>query len=180
MPLALPTGGERRLTAGEATLVNSVFGGSVDTATVTIRRRRWFPLQPREVTMAPCGHIHFHPRSAAYCDDFSQETLARQAFFIHEMTHVWQTHQHGRWYLPLHRHPFSRYDYRITPGWTLGNYGIEQQAEIVRHAFLIRNGGFTDRGANQTAIVTLVAAALPDFNPASSPPPPWPGATTGP
>jgi hypothetical protein len=56
------------------------------------------------------------------------------------MTHVWQTQRLGRWYLPLHRHPFCRYSYSLKPGWPLTRYGIEQQAEIVRHAFLLRSG----------------------------------------
>ncbi|MEK7343140.1 MAG: vgr related protein, partial [Pseudomonadota bacterium] len=30
--------------------------------------------------------------------------------------------------------------YRIKPGWMLDRYGIEQQAEIVRHVFLMRHG----------------------------------------
>lgn len=59
---------------------------------------------------------------------------------MHEMTHVWQTQQRGRWYLPLHRHPFCRYSYSLKPGLPLARYGIEQQAEIVRHAFLLAQG----------------------------------------
>ena len=63
-----------------------------------------------------------------------------QGLFIHEMVHVWQTQKHGYWYLPLCR-PFSRrYDYALKPGWPLERYGIEQQAEIVRHAFLLSRG----------------------------------------
>jgi len=98
--------------------------------------------------MAPRGHIHFHPRGDGYCDDFSAQSLSRQAFFIHEMAHVWQ-HQKGI-FLPLKRHPFARYHYSIKPGWPLEKYGIEQQAEIIRHAFLLRNGaqvpGVADAG----------------------------------
>lgn len=90
--------------------------------------------------MAPCGHLHFPPSSPWYCDDFSEAEPQLQGLFIHEMTHVWQTQQRGRWYLPLHRHPFCRYAYSLRPGWPLTRYGIEQQAEIVRHAFLLRNG----------------------------------------
>ena len=56
------------------------------------------------------------------------------------MTHVWQTQTLGEWYLLLNRHPFCRYGYSLKPGWALERYGIEQQAEIVRHAFLLRNG----------------------------------------
>ena len=63
-----------------------------------------------------------------------------QGLFVHEMTHVWQTQVRGRWYLPLMRHPLSRYDYVLRPGWKLERYGIEQQAEIVRHVFLLAAG----------------------------------------
>jgi hypothetical protein len=121
-------------------LVRSVFGKAIDTAAVRLRRKRWFPLQPRSVVMAPCGHIHFHPRSLSYCDDFAVADLHLQGLFIHEMTHVWQAQKHGWWYLPLFRSFSRRYDYSLKPGWTLERYGIEQQAEIVRHAFLLRNG----------------------------------------
>ena len=90
--------------------------------------------------MAPRGHLHFHPLGEAYCDDFSVMPPHRQGLFIHEMTHVWQTQARGDWYLILHRHPWCRYDYSLKPGWKLERYGIEQQAEIVRHAFLLRHG----------------------------------------
>ncbi|WP_347304445.1 vgr related protein [Croceibacterium sp. TMG7-5b_MA50] len=137
---ACPPGGERPLTLGEIALARSVFGSAIDYAPVTIRRRKFFPFQPRNVAMAPCGHIHFHPSASAYCDDFAAASLTRQGLFIHEMTHVWQTQRLGRYYLPLRRHPLCRYDYSLKPGWQLGRYGIEQQAEIVRHAFLLRQG----------------------------------------
>jgi len=132
-------------------MVQSIFGGAIDCGKVRIRRRRWFPFQPRTVTMAPMGHLHFHPRADAYCDDFSAASLHLQGHFIHEMTHVWQVQTKGRWYLLFRRHPFSRYAYRLKPGWPLDRYGLEQQAEIVRHAFLLRNGiqaaGPADPGA---------------------------------
>jgi hypothetical protein len=112
----------------------------VDLAAVRIRRRRWFPLQPVDTVMAPCGHIHFHPRCELYADDFSRAPASAQGLFIHEMTHVWQAQAKGRWYLPLMRHPLCRYDYALRPGWKLDRYGIEQQAEIVRHAFLLSRG----------------------------------------
>lgn len=133
-----------------------MFGNAVDCSQVTIRRRRWFPFQPRRTLMAPCGHIHFHPQTELYCDDFGNAPLERQGLFLHEMTHVWQTQRHGRWYLPLHR-PFSRrYDYSLRPGWELGHYGIEQQAEIVRHAFLLRSGWSIAGVADKRAYDLLV------------------------
>lgn len=137
---ACPVGGSRPLSAGEIALASSVFGAAIDYAKVTIRRRKWFPLQPRRVTMAPRGHLHFHPDSPAYCDDFTLASLPTQAHFIHEMTHVWQVQSRGAWFL-ITRRPFSRrYDYTLKPGWKLTQYGIEQQAEIVRHAFLLGQG----------------------------------------
>lgn len=139
-PPACPSGGERGLTAGEIALARSVFGNAIDYAKVTLRRRKWAFFQPREITMAPRGHLHFHPLASAYCDDFSTVGLLRQGLLIHELTHVWQTQSRGDWYLVLHRHPWCRYDYSLKPGWRLENYGIEQQAEIVKHAFWLRNG----------------------------------------
>lgn len=56
------------------------------------------------------------------------------------MVHVWQVQVRGRWYLVLRRMPWARYDYSLKPGWPLTRYGIEQQAEIVKHAFWLRNG----------------------------------------
>lgn len=120
--------------------MRSIFGDAVDCDPVRIRRRRWFPLQPRRVTMAPRGHIHFHPLSANYCDDFALADVMLQGHFIHEMAHIWQSQTKGSWYLPLMRHPFCRYGYTVKPGKRFADYGIEQQAEIVRHAFLLRCG----------------------------------------
>lgn len=133
-------GGERPLTPGEIALVAEVFGQAVNPAPVRIRRRRWFPFQPRETVMAPCGHIHFHPLGSRYRDDFSAEGPGLRGLFVHEMVHVWQAQTRGRLWLPLMRHPFCRYDYEAKDGRRLTHYGIEQQAEIVRHAYHARLG----------------------------------------
>ncbi len=115
-----------------------MFGDAIDYAAAAIANRKWAFFQPRNVTMAPRGCIHFHAKGTAYRDDFATASLALQGHFIHEMTHVWQ-HQQGIC-LPLRRHPFCRYAYSLKPGWPLTRYGLEQQAEIVRHAFLLRAG----------------------------------------
>ena len=130
----------RPLSEGERELATSVFGTAIDLDPVRIHRRKWFPFQPRNVAMAPCGHIHFHPRGELWSEDFAHDTRWRQALFLHEMTHVWQAQKRGRYYLPLMRHPFCRYDYTVKPGQPFERYGLEQQAEIVRHVFLLRNG----------------------------------------
>lgn len=137
---ACPPGGERPLTEGERALVRTMFGSAVDLDPVRIRRRKWFPFQPANVVMAPQGHVHFHPFGPHYCDDFVDAPVTAQGLFIHEMVHVWQAQTKGRHWLVLHRHPFCRYLYTFEPGRAFGRYGIEQQAEIVRHAFLARIG----------------------------------------
>jgi hypothetical protein len=156
VPLACPVGGTRPLTGGEIALANSMFGNAINYAPVTVTRRKFFPLQPKGVTMAPMGSLHFHPAAPHYCDDFANAALAKQGHFIHEMTHVWQAQQLGRWYLVLRRHPWCRYDYTLRPGWTLERYGLEQQAEIVRHAFLLRRGEPVAGVADKAAYAALV------------------------
>ncbi|TKD52158.1 vgr related protein [Sphingomonas baiyangensis] len=128
----------RALTDLEIAMARSVFGDAIDYAAVRLVNRKWAFFQPRKVTMAPRGNIHFHPRGDAYCVCFASNSRYWQGHLIHELVHVWQ-HQRGV-NLVLKRHPFCRYSYTIKPGWTLDRYGIEQQAEIVRHTFLLRQG----------------------------------------
>jgi hypothetical protein len=132
---------KRPLTPAEIELARSVFGDSIDYAKVRLVKGKWWPFHPRDAAMAPMGNIWFHPAGGVWSDDFSKEPLGRQGLFIHELTHVWQTQAKGRFYLPLMRHPFCRYDYRLQPGRPFSRYGLEQQAEIVRHAFLAARGG---------------------------------------
>lgn len=103
-------------------------------------RRKWWPLHPKNTAMAPTGNIHFHPHGDLWSDDFAGEPLGPQGLFIHELTHVWQSQTRGRFYLPLMRHPFCRYAYELRPGKAFDRYGLEQQAEIVRHVFMARRG----------------------------------------
>jgi hypothetical protein len=130
----------RPLTSGEIALARSVFGDAIDYPQVRLINRKWWPFHPRNTVMAPCGNIHFHPGGGLWSEDFSREPIGRQGLFIHEMTHVWQSQTRGRFYLPLMRHPFCRYTYEFEPDRPFGRYGLEQQAELVRHAFLRRRG----------------------------------------
>jgi hypothetical protein len=130
----------RPLTHGEISLAQSVFGDAIDYARVRIIRGRWWPFQPRGVVMAPTGNIHFHPADPNWSEDFAAASRSLQGLFIHEMTHVWQSQTRGKYYLPLMRHPFCRYGYQLREGWRFDRYGLEQQAEIVRHRFLADRG----------------------------------------
>ena len=115
-----------------------MFGDALDPAPVTIRCVKFWPLQPRRITMAPDGHIWFHPKGPNWSADFSAEALPLRALFVHEMVHVWQV-QHGG-SLVFRRLPFARYGYRLQPGKPFGRYGIEQQASMVEDAYRMRCG----------------------------------------
>jgi hypothetical protein len=106
--------------------------------------------------MAPMGHLHFAPASPHYHPDFAQAPLPAQGLFIHEMVHVWQAQTRGRWWLPLMRHPFCRYDYRYDPVRPFECYGIEQQAELVRHLFIARRGAPSPAAPSRQALEALV------------------------
>lgn len=151
----------RALTSGEVAMAQSLFGESIHYPAVRLVRRRWWPLQPRGIVMAPCGHIHFHPDDPNWREDFSTADWSLQGLFIHEMTHVWQTHRGGRWYLPLMRHPFCRYAYRFRKGRPFLRYGLEQQAELVRHAFLQRRGIKPVRAAALAEIEAILPFTMP-------------------
>jgi len=148
---------DRPLTPGEIALARSVFGDAIDYERVRVRNRKWIFFQPRRTTMAPRGHIHFHPEGGLYREDFATEPLGLQALFIHELVHVWQ-HQQGI-FLPLARHPFCRYAYAFEPDRPFTRYGIEQQAELVRHAFLWRRGATPDGAPPLAAIEAILPFA---------------------
>lgn len=128
----------RALTSGEIALARGVFGDAIDYERAAVANRKWAFFQPPRVTMAPCGCIHFHPKGGLYRDDFATAPLHLKGLFVHELVHVWQWQQGI--FLPLRRHPFCRYGYSLKPGWPLARYGLEQQAEIVRHVFLLGQG----------------------------------------
>jgi hypothetical protein len=135
---------DRRLTDGERSLARTVFAEHVHYDAVTIRRRPFALVQPAGVFMAPMGHIHVHPKSRKWRDDYSIAEPALQALFLHELTHVWQAQKMGRFYLLLMRHPFCRYRYVVEAGRKFEAYGLEQQAQIVEHLHLLRSGyGFS-------------------------------------
>jgi hypothetical protein len=137
-------------------MAHSVFGDGIDYGRVRLVRGRWWPFQPNGIVMAPTGHIHFHPADPNWREDFSTAEWSLQGLFIHEMTHVWQAQRAGRFYLPLMRHPFCRYAYTYREGRPFLRYGLEQQAELVRHAFLQRRGIRPVNAAQLAEIETIL------------------------
>ena len=140
MPACTSTETARRLTPGERAMARRAFGDAVDLEPVTIRRAKYWWLHPAWVVMAPDGHIWFHPNNRSWCDDFSEASLFLQGLVVHELTHVWQRQQGIN--LILRRCLWARYDYLpLTPARAFADYGLEQQAEIVRDAYVKRMGG---------------------------------------
>ena len=131
----LPRGGQRGLTQGERAIAREMFGDALDLDRVRIHRRRFFPFQPKTLAVAPNGGVYFHPD--AYRDDFSKESLMKRAWLVHELAHVMQ-HQRGMlvWLRALFD---RRYDYRLD-GRPFEGYGVEQQASLFEHAYLMRHG----------------------------------------
>lgn len=132
-------GGCRSLTPGERTLAARVFGTALDPGPVRLHRAKWWMWQPAWIAMAPDGQLWFHPNGSDWSEDFAAEPLPARAHFVHELVHVWQ-HQAGidlRWRRP----PFARYRYLpLVPGRPFHAYGLEQQAEMVREAYLLAEG----------------------------------------
>lgn len=129
----------RGLTPAERQLVQQIFGAALDPDAVHIRQARWWPLQPAHTTMAPDGDIWCHPQGTAWCADYARAPIGLRAHFVHELVHVWQ-HQQG---VPLWRRrwPLARYRYLpLRPGKPFAAYGIEQQAEMVKDAWLLASG----------------------------------------
>jgi hypothetical protein len=127
-------GGHRGLTPAEVALARSVFGDSIHYDDVRIWRCKAYFFQPAHVTMAPDGHLYFHPDAPHYRDDFATAELTARAHFIHEMTHVLQ-HQAG---INVRRAALDRrYGYQLKPGKGFAAYGLEQQGEIAAHYYLL-------------------------------------------
>ena len=133
-PLKATKRRSRQLTAGEIALARSVFGDSIRLKQVQLKTA-WWVLE--NYAVSPNGNIYFHP--ADWVTDFSQCSLAKQSWLIHELTHVWQLQQG----LKVVRGAMidRRYDYVLATGKPFFNYGIEQQARMVQDYFISRQRG---------------------------------------
>lgn len=133
----MPVWSRRRPTPGERALASSVFGPC------PALNRLWLIQLGGPVRAAFVVNAHmmvFHGGWPASCD-FSQADIPAQGLFVHELTHVMQA-QAGV-LLPIAKLGAlgaRAYRYRIEPGRSFAAYGLEQQAEIVRHAFLLARG----------------------------------------
>lgn len=135
----------RSLTAGEVELARGMFGDSVDYGRVKIFDRPYFLVTGSSCSgMAPNGNIYISS-SHGHSADFSTAPAAKQAFFLHEMTHVWQ-HQNGR---DVRREAVqawaaANFDYSATYRYKLESHtdfaglSLEQQADVTGDYFRLR------------------------------------------
>lgn len=124
----------RPLTLGEKSLVYSIFYDQLDLDLPRIYASGWVI---RGYAISPNGHVYFNPSD--YMDDFSVAPLGKQAWLIHEMTHVWQIQQG----MNVVRRALidRRYRYLLEQGKSFFAYGIEQQAQMVQDFFVRRSLG---------------------------------------
>ncbi len=116
---------KRHLTVGEQAMVASVFGAALDCTPVYICRSWW--VLPN-YAFSPNGSIYFNKRN--YVADFALQNVAVRAWFMHEMTHVWQVQQGVN---VLRRAIMDRrYAYVLAKGAKFAQFGIEQQAQMVQ------------------------------------------------
>ncbi len=121
----------RVLTDDEKILVRSVFGTHIDLALPRICVSGWIM---HGYAMSPNGNIYFNHTD--FREDFSRTSLGTQAWFIHEMTHVWQVQQGIK---VVRRAVIDRrYQYVLQAGKQFLQYGVEQQAQMVQDYFLRR------------------------------------------
>lgn len=112
----------RYLTENEKQMARLVFADSLDMSDIQLKTAWWVL---KNYAVSPNGCIYFHPDD--WVADFTQESLEKQAWLIHELTHVWQIQQ------GIHvvvKAVFNR-KYRYQFGKLFLQYGVEQQARMV-------------------------------------------------
>ena len=137
-PHFMKTWRRRALTPGEIGLGRSVFGEEIDWPGVRVMQAPQLGFG----AMVPLGRTIVFSRWRAV-DDFSQASLDEQGWFVHELMHVWQA---ARGVVlagaKLRAIGKAAYEYVPRAGAALMSYNIERQAEIARHLYLARNGGY--------------------------------------
>lgn len=146
----------RKLTSAEIALATSLFKDSINYSLVKVHDHVYVEFQPDNSGMTPNGEIF--ASKGAYRKDYGIEKPDFRAFFLHEMTHVWQYQNnilHVKTSAILETlYQFGDYDkayfYTLSNEKGLIEYNIEQQASIVQDYYLVVKCGlnFSDRVQN--------------------------------
>lgn len=126
----------RALTPGEIAMGRGMFGDPVRWERVGVLQAPPLPFG----AMVPLGKTIVFGRWRAV-KDFAAVSLNEQAWFVHELTHVWQAAR-GTLLAAAKLGALGKKAYAYAPkqGARLADYNIESQAEIARHLFLARAG----------------------------------------
>jgi hypothetical protein len=118
------------LTQGEQQMVTDIFGDEINATSI----RKHFKdkghithlLPAKDGTVLPfISHIDIFGDDVA-SKDYSAEDPRLYGFFAHEATHCWQNQNHA-WKL----HDIGVYEFTLKQGDRFGDFGGEQQAEII-------------------------------------------------
>ena len=124
----------RPLTAKEIHLAYSVFGSQLDVQHIAIKTAWWVL---KNYAVSPNGNIYFHRQD--WVTDFTEQSLGKQGWLVHELTHVWQLQQGMK---VVRGALFNRrYGYVLSKGKSFSSFGIEQQARMVQDYFIRRERG---------------------------------------
>lgn len=121
----------RYLTNAEKQIAYSVFGDNLHLENIQLKTAWWVL---KGYAVSPNGHIYYHHQD--WQEDFSQASLGKRAWLIHELTHVWQVQQGICVFCRalLNR----KYRYQLKIGKNFLAYGVEQQARMVEDFYFKR------------------------------------------
>lgn len=119
----------RPLTEGEKAIAYSVFGGGLNVDDIQIKTAWWVL---KNYAVSPNGNVYFHADN--WIEDFAKQPLGKRAWFVHELTHVWQIQQGIK---VFSKALFDRrYNYALKQGKDFFKYGVEQQARMVEDYYI--------------------------------------------
>ena len=139
----------RSLTQEEIQLAKSLFKDSVRYEKVKIYNAKYVGFQEDESGMTPFGEMWIVGIDT-YRENYGIVEVRLQAFFIHEMVHVWQYQNNVLsvadsaieniiTYGPSSHNYQKAYEYKLEPHKDLMDYRMEQQGAIMENYYRLKN-----------------------------------------
>lgn len=167
--VSTPKGHSRPLTAGEIAMAKLVYADSVDYNSVRVHRGGYwlfFGFQTPDTAVTPNGEMYFPGKH--FKEDYSTLSVSDQAWFMHEMVHVWQ-YQLGyslKWVRLWNQ--TMNYMYTLDSTRKFCDYNMEEQGNLLADYFVVafRSSPRSMRNTNYSAtpdILLMLQATLSDF-----------------